>query len=50
MTQEVQVILTLEVDLTLQKADIETLLERRLEKWLVSIDSIKEEKEIYNLD
>ncbi len=47
MTQEVQVILTLEVDVTLQKADIEYVIENQLSDWLVKINSIKEESEIY---
>lgn len=46
MTQEVQVILTLEVDVTLQKADIEYVIENQLSDWLVKINSIKEESEI----
>lgn len=50
MTQEVQVILTLEVSVTKTKKDIENILERRLEEWLVSIDNIKEEADIYETE
>lgn len=51
MTQEVQVTLTLEVDLTLGKVEVQDVLERAIAKVsnleLIKIDSIKEEAEIY---
>ena len=49
MTQEIQVILTLEVDITLSKSDIEQELNSRLDN-LVKINSIKEESEIYETE
>lgn len=50
MTQEIQVTITLEVDVTLQKADIEYVIQNQLSEWLVKIDSIKEESEIYETE
>lgn len=49
MTQEIQVTITLEVDATLQKADIEDMLmQSGLE--IIKVDSIKEEAEIYETE
>lgn len=47
MTQEVQVILTLEVNVEESKEDIISELYFKLPN-LIKVDSIKEEKEIYN--
>lgn len=51
MTQEIQVTITLEVDVTRTKEDIKDLIEAKLINMkycdLVGIDSIKEEAEIY---
>lgn len=52
MTQEIQVTITLEVDVTRTKQDIKDLIESKLLRIkhhaeLISVDSIKEESEIY---
>ncbi len=51
MTQEIQVTITLEVDVTRTKEDIKDLIESKLLRMkhadLISVDSIKEEAEIY---
>lgn len=46
MVQEVNVTMTIEVDVTLDKTDIEQSI-RRKDFELISIDDIKEEREIY---
>jgi hypothetical protein len=48
MTQEVQITITMEMCITLQKEDIKTLIQSRLEEnGLMKVDSIKEEEVIY---
>lgn len=49
MTQEVKVTMTIEVDVTLDKTDIEQSI-RQKDFELISIDDIKEEREIYQAE
>lgn len=54
MKQEIKVTMTIEVDVTLSKSDIQRELCNAVTKSkdleLICIDSIKEEAELYNLD
>ena len=54
MTQEIQVTITLEVDVTRTKEDVQAFIESKLKNLkhadLIRVDSIKEEAEIYKVE